>query len=76
MCGVYRRAAPPIHAVSDDRLFFAVQFVDLKGQLVDRAAALHRFNTEPSIRALLLATGEANAGLTLVAATSVFIVEP
>jgi SNF2 family DNA or RNA helicase len=53
-----------------------IQYVELRGSLQQRSGAVHRFNKDPGTRAFLLATGEANAGLTLVAATSVFLLEP
>ena len=53
-----------------------ITFVELKGSMQQRSASLHRFNVDPDVRVFLLATGVANAGLTLVNATSVFILEP
>ena len=53
-----------------------IAYVELKGTMQQRSASLHRFNVDPDVRVFLLATGVANAGLTLVNATSVFILEP
>ena len=47
-----------------------IQYVELRGLLQLRLGAVHRFNKDPGTRAFLLATGEANAGLTLVAVRS------
>lgn len=63
---VYSQWETELVLVSKALSMNGIKFVELKGSLVDRSAALHRFNTDESVRVFLLATGEANAGLTLV----------
>ena len=53
-----------------------ISFVEFKGSLEQQSRAIHRFSNDPTVRVFLLSTGTANAGLTLVSATSVFILEP
>jgi SNF2 family DNA or RNA helicase len=73
---VYSQWEAELGLVSKALAMNAIPFVELKGSMQQRAQSLHRFSVDPSMRVFLLATGVANAGLTLVAATSVFILEP
>ena len=73
---VYSQWDTELVLVSKALAMNGISFVELKGSMQQRSASLHRFNVEPDVRVFLLATGVANAGLTLVAATSVFILEP
>ena len=73
---VYSQWETELVLVSKALAMNSITFVELKGSMQQRSASLHRFNVEADVRVFLLATGVANAGLTLVAATSVFILEP
>jgi len=53
-----------------------VPFVHLKGDKHQRARKLARFSSDPAASVLLLSLRTDNAGMTLVAATHVFLTEP
>jgi hypothetical protein len=73
---VYSQWETELILVSKALAMNEIAFVELKGSMQQRSWNLHRFNVDPDVRVFLLATGVANAGLTLVNATSVFILEP
>eukprot|EP00468_Gymnochlora_sp_CCMP2014_P009355 CAMPEP_0167750646 /NCGR_PEP_ID=MMETSP0110_2-20121227/6110_1 /TAXON_ID=629695 /ORGANISM="Gymnochlora sp., Strain CCMP2014" /LENGTH=2188 /DNA_ID=CAMNT_0007635997 /DNA_START=92 /DNA_END=6658 /DNA_ORIENTATION=- len=53
-----------------------VEFVHLKGSSKNRADGIERFKTNPKVKTMLISLRSDSSGLTLVAATHVFLLEP
>ncbi|KAG5182297.1 hypothetical protein JKP88DRAFT_348976 [Tribonema minus] len=75
---VFSAAAEALAKAAEELNRATLKCVTISGavSVARRGAAVTEFNTDPSVRVVLLAMGSAAAGLTLTAASTVYMLEP